>query len=230
MGANMIRLSVKFDTSGFERKLAALKKDQVPFASAVALTGTAQDAASELNMRLPDYLDNPTPFTRKAFSSSRANKRDGKAMRAIVFAKDAQAKYLQYQVFGGSRAPNKRAQRLPSNVNLNEFGNIPRGEIARLIALAKEGKRIAKARGRKLGISSKLDLFYGDPGNGNPPGIYKRVVHGDRHALVPLIVFPSQQVQYKPRFPMRDIVQRVVAQKFAPRFKAALADAIGSAR
>jgi len=179
-------ISIKIDTSGLERQLKALANDQVPYATAVALTRTAQDAAKELNAELPKHLDNPTPFTRQAFTMRRATKRD---LRAVVLAKPAQAKYLQYQVHGGSRAPNKKAQRLPSQIKLNAFGNIPRGEIVRLIALAKAGKRLTKAKGRKLGVSSKINLFYGDPGNGRPPGIYKRVVNGEQQMLVPLIVF-----------------------------------------
>lgn len=220
-------ISVKVDISGLERRSQALANDQVPFATAVALTRTAQDAAKELNTELPHYLDKPTSFTQKAFTHRRATKWD---LQALVFAKDVQAKYLLYQVLGGGRAPNKKAQKLPSNIKLNEFGNIPRGEIARLIALAKSGKKLTKYKSRKLGVSNKLDLFYGDPGNGRPPGIYKRVVQGDQHHLIPLIVFPRQTVHYKPRFPMRTIVQRVVAQRFRSHFATALREAMATAR
>lgn len=204
-----------------------LHSEQVPFATASALTRTAQDAANELNAVMPRYIDRPTPFTQKAFTQSRATKRD---LRAVVFAKDAQAKYLRYQILGGNRTPDKLANKLPSTINLNEFGNIPRGEIAKLIALAKAGKRLTKARGKRLGVSSKLDLFYGDPANGMPPGIYKRVVQGDRHTLIPLVVFSKKPSHYKPIFPMREIVQRVVQQKFAANFKTAFAGAIKTAR
>lgn len=220
-------ISVKVDISGIERRAQFLHQDQVPYATAVALTRTAQDAASALNAELPRYIDRPTSFTQKAFTQHRATKRD---LQAVVFAKDIQAKYLRYQVFGGERAPNKKAQKLPSNIKLNEFGNIPRGEIARLIAFAKAGKKLTKARGKRLGISSKLDLFYGDPGNGRLPGIYKRVVQGERHILVPLIVFPAQKVHYKPRFPMCAIVQRVVDQRFRTHFATALREATATAR
>jgi len=203
----MISISVSGDFSRLAQRLREIGEKQAKYAAAVALTRTAQDAAKELNAELPRHLDNPTPFTRQAFTMRRATKSD---LRAVVLAKPAQAKYLQYQVAGGSRAPNKKAQKLPSQIKLNAFGNIPRGEIVRLIALAKAGKRLTKAKGRKLGVSSKLNLFYGDPGNGRPPGIYKRVVNGEQQMLVPLIVFPQQQVQYRPRFPMRAIVERVV--------------------
>lgn len=221
-------ISIKVDISGLERMAQMLHSEQVPFATAVALTRTAQDAANELNTVVPRYIDRPTPFTQKSFTQSRATKRD---LRAVVFVKDIQAKYLRYQILGGNRAPDKIANKLPSTINLNEFGNIPRGEIAKLIALAKAGKRLTKARGKRLGISNKLDLFYGDPaGTGMPPGIFKRVVNGDRNILIPLVVFLKKPAHYKPIFPMREIVQRVVQQKFAINFKIAFADAIKTAR
>jgi hypothetical protein len=222
-----MKISVKVDLSGLERMLQRLEKKQVPYATALALTRTAQDAATALNAELPQYISKPTSFTQKAFTQRKAEKHD---LRAVVFAKGVQAKYLRYQVLGGDRAPNKKAQRLPSNINLNAFGNIPRGEITRLIALAKAGGRLTKYKGKKLGISSKLDLFYGDPGHGKPPGIYKRVVQGGQHILVPLIVFTQQSVHYKPRFPMRAIVQRVVNQRFRAHFAIAMREAKATAR
>lgn len=223
----MIDIRVTSDFNRLAQQLRAIGEKQVRYAGAVALTRTARDAAAALNDQMPKHLDNPTAFTKRAFTTRKATKQD---LRAVVLAMPAQAKYLRYQIAGGSRAPTKKAQRLPSQIKLNAFGNIPRGEIVRLIALAKEGKRLTKARGRKLGISNKLDLFYGDPGHGRPPGIYKRVVNGDQNILVPLIVFPAVPAKYKPRLPMREIVQRVVNQRFADHFRAAWAEAVRTAR
>lgn len=222
----MIDIRVTGDFNRLAQQLRAMGK-QAEYAAAVALTRTARDAARELNDELPRHLDNPTRFTRQAFTIRPATKH---TLRAVVLAKDAQASYLRYQVAGGERAPKRKAQRLPSEIKLDQFGNLPRGEIARLIALAKAGKRLTKARGRKLGISSKLDLFYGNPGHGKPPGIYKRVAQGDQHVLLPLIVFPAVTAKYRPRIPMREIVQRVVDRRFAVHFREAWAQAVKTAR
>lgn len=220
-------ISIKHDLDEVARWARRIAADQVPFATALALTRTVEQAAAELTRELPRALDKPTPFTLKAWSIRRATKID---QTAVVFAKDAQEQYLQWQVFGGDRAPNKKAQRLPTAIKLNEFGNIPRGEIKRLVKLAQEGKRLTRARGAKLGISNKVDLFYGDPGNGMPPGVFKRVVHGNTHQLVPLVVMPQRAVHYKARFPMRDIVLRVVRSRFAANYAEAWAQALRSAR
>jgi hypothetical protein len=220
-------INVKHDIDRMGQWALAMAAEQLPFATALALTRTASDAANELTRELPKHLDKPTPFTMRAFSVARADKR---TLTAAVFAKDAQAAYLRWQVDGGSRPPSKVAQRLPNAIKLNDFGNIPRGEIARLIKLAQAGQRLTRARGRRLAISSKVDLFYGDPGNGMPPGVFKRVVQGTEHKLIPLVVFPKQAAQYKARLPMHAIVERVVRDRFPANFSAALDQALRSAR
>jgi len=220
-------VSVRDDIDALARWARVIASDQLPFATAAALTQVARDAADDVKAALPQYLDKPTPFTLRAFRVQRAEKRD---LRAAVYAMDAQAQYLYWQVEGGMRQPNRIAQKLPSQIKLNEFGNIPRGEIARLIQLAQAGKRLTRARGEKLGISSKVDLYYGDPGHGWPVGIYKRVQAGTEHKLVPLVVFPKRGVQYRARLPLRDIVARTVRTRFAARFTASLDQAMRTAR
>ena len=220
-------ISVSSDIERLAKWARVMAADQVPFATALALTRTAQDAEKALTAELPRQLDKPTPFTMRAFGVSKATKR---ALTATIYAKDAQAKYLRWQVYGGQRAPARVAQRLPTAIKVNDFGNIPRGEIARLIKLAQEGKRLTRARAAKLGVSSKVDLFYGDPGNGMPAGVYKRVQHGAEHHLVPLVVFPRVSARYRARFPMRAIVERVVRARFASNYRDAWAQALRSAR
>lgn len=220
-------ISVKSDLDRLVDWSHRLVNDQLDYATAVALTRTARDASDELGKATNQYIDKPTPFTQRAWTSTRATKG---TLVASVRAKDVQARYLQWQVFGGARSPARKAQKLPTAIKLNEFGNIPKGEIARLIKLAQEGKRLTRKRGARLGISSEVDLYYGAPGHGMPPGIYKRVEQSGVHHLVPLVVFPSQDVHYKPRLPMLQIVDGVVRRRFAPNFTQAWREAMASAR
>lgn len=222
----MMQISVSHDLHRTQ-SWAGRMKEQLPFANALALTRTGQDVGDALSKALPQHLEDPTPFTMKAFGVQRATKQ---SQRAVVFTKQAQEQYLKWQIFGGSRPPARKAQKLPSNIKLNQYGNIPRGEVQRLVALAREGKKVSKARGRKLGISNKVDLFYGDPNNGMPPGLYKRVGSGDDGVLVPLVVFPAQNVQYEKRFPMFEIGQRVVGQVYAGHWRTAFEQAMASAK
>lgn len=220
-------ISISSDLEKHARWARFMAADQVPFATALALTRTAQDAEKELTAELPRQLDKPTPFTMRAWGVSKATK---KALTAAVYAKDAQAKYLRWQVYGGQRAPARVSQKLPTAIKVNEFGNIPKGEIARLVKLAQEGKRLTRARARRLGVSNQVELFYGDPGEGRPAGVYKRVQQGAEHHLVPLVVFPRVPAQYRPRLPMQAIVERVVRARFGANYRDAWAQALRSAR
>lgn len=220
-------ITVKVDTAKLERRLQAIAADQVPFATALALTNTARDCSNALTDELPKYLDNPTAFTLRAFTIQRAEKG---ALRARVFAKDAQGRYLKWQIDGGDRAPTRKLQRLPAEIALNAHGNLPAGEIKRLVALAKAGKRVSRARGAKVGVSSKVDLFYGDPGSGRAVGIYKRIVKGDQEFLVPLVIMPQGSVKYRPRFPAERIVRDTAARVFPERFRAAMQRAVSTAK
>jgi hypothetical protein len=202
---------------------------QYRFAVAKALTDTAREVAREdLPQQAEKDLDNPTPFTKSGFFFTPARK---DSLTAVVGAKDRQSSYLHYQVRGGTRRPKRKALRLPSEVELNQFGNMPRGLVAQLIRRAREGKRATKSQSAKFGVSQKVDLFYGDPGDDRPPGIYKRVpLPGDRNRLVPIVVFPSQPAQYKPRLDFAGAVQRAVRSRFVPNLRRATALARATAR
>lgn len=202
---------------------------QYRFAVAKALTDTAREIAREdLPRQAVKDLDEPTPFTKSGFFFTPARK---ESLTAVVGAKDKQAGYLHYQVRGGSRRPKRRGLRLPSEVELNQFGNMPRGLVTQLIRRAKQGKRATKSQSVRFGVSQQVDLFYGDPGDDRPPGIYKRVpLPGDRNRLVPIVVFPEQAAQYKPRFDFTGAVQRAVRTRFAENLRRAIALARATAR
>lgn len=196
----MIKISVKVDIDRATQWLTGLQREQIPFAVAKALTQTAKDAQAELQAQLPVHLDKPVPFTNRAFAIEPATK---SRPTAAVFIKEAQWKYLQYQVKGGTRLPKNKALVEPVNVALNQYGNMPRNKVRALLA-------------RKDVFVGKIYGF---------PGIYQRV--GQKLKL--LIAF-APQAEYKPRFDFKGIVHRVVMAKFKANFDQALREALRTAR
>jgi hypothetical protein len=193
-------------------------------ATARALTMTARDLREALPKAMEADLDKPTPFTLRGFYLKAAT---SSSLQAEVGIMPKQAAYLKYQVLGGSRSPNKVALRLPAVVSVNQYGNLPAGVIKQLIARAKAGKRTTKRQSKRSGVSSGVDLFYGDPGDGRPPGIYKRVVlSATRHQLVPVVVMPKRAASYRRRFDFFGHSRRVVLDRWSPNVSAALARAL----
>lgn len=197
---------------------------QFPFAAARALTQTAQDIAKVMPAEVNRVFEGgAVPFTKGAFAVKRAEKTN---LTAMVNIKPRQAEYLRYQIEGGIRRPKGVALRLPSVVQLTPQGNLPAGLIRQLVARAKAGKRTTKAQKRKFGVSRNVDLFYGDPEDGRPAGIYRRIE--DR--LVPIVVFPKTSAKYKRRFDFFGVSRRIADQRFRVNYERAFAQALATAR
>lgn len=222
----MITVKIEGELAAFTANM----EKQVKFAAAKALTRTAQAVQRAIPAELDKALDRPTEFTKRGTYMSPA-KRDN--LVAVVGFKDKQARYMRYQVEGGTRSPTARGIKLPGNVVLDQHGNIPRGLIAKLIAAAQSGKYGAGVK-KRLGINGKgnapanLSLFYGQPKNRPdlPVGIYRRIGSG----IVPVVVFSQKPAKYQPRFKFKELAERVVRDTFAKEFDAALDDAMRTAR
>lgn len=210
--------------SGFDR--------QVAFAASRALNATGKAVADAMPSEMQRALDRPAPFTQRGVRVLRyANKAK---LETVVGFMDAQAKYMALQIAGGVRQPGRGGLRLPSAINVNEFGNIPRGLIAQLVAVANKERKLSKVKSRRIKVSNKVELFYGDPedhgGKRYPRGIYKRVEIGIRHQLIPLIVFPVVAAKYKKRFDFPAIAERIVNRVWPEQFDVALEEALRSAK
>lgn len=229
----MIRVEIK----GMDQTLARLagQAKQVRYAAAVALTKTARKVADAMPAVMERDLDRPTAFTKRGLYVLSANRN---SLTATVGIKDRQASYLKYQIAGGTREPGPRGIKLPGNIQLNSFGNIPKGLIDKLKAAAQDGS-LAKGIARRLGETNRrkgaapIQLFYGKPtGRGwekAPMGIWRRIP-GSPSKLVPIIIFEDTPAKYKPRFNFRREAEAVVAREWDRQFAAAFADAMRTAR
>jgi hypothetical protein len=233
-------MQIKIDTSSFkalEARIMGMGK-QVNYATAVALTKTAKLAQAAMPAALDKALDRPTPFTKSSVFVTPANKNN---LAATIGFKDRAATYMQRQIEGGTLTPGKGGLKLPGDIVLNAFGNIPRGMINKLKAAAQSGQ-LSKAIGKRLGLGNRrkgaapIQLFYGKPTGAGweqaPMGIWRRIpgTSGGKGKLVPVILFEDTAFKYKPRFRFRDEVEKVVRAEWPGQFNAALDEAIRTAR
>lgn len=224
--------TIKVDTGPTIRALQQTMRDQVPFAVATALTRTAKAVERELPAALERSLDRPTEFTKRGTFVRAATKTN---LQAVVGFRPIQSGYLRYQIEGGVRQPNRKALRLPAAIGLDAFGNIPRGIIARLLAVAKREGKLTRRQSRRIKVSSKVEIFYGDPRDLGakqfPPGIYKRLDEGGgRHRLIPLIVFPVRSARYRKRFDFEGLSSSVVQSQWPRILEESIAYAQATAR
>jgi hypothetical protein len=125
-------IDLRVDLRALKRGLSDVRKKQLPFATAQALTVTAGHVGEGWIQEMKARLETPTPFTLGSVAVRGASK--GRLV-ATVFVKDIAAAYLSPLIDGGPHALGKKKGLLnPKNVPLNQYGNLSRGKIAALKA------------------------------------------------------------------------------------------------
>jgi hypothetical protein len=235
----MLTIKVTHDFDTLAASLGRQAK-QVAFATAVALTRTGQDLRNAIPAALDEALDKPTEFTKRGTYLVPA-RRD--RLVAEIGFRAIQSRYMRYQIEGGIYEPKAGGIKLPGEIQLNAFGNIPRGTIAALKRAAKDGSLGASVR-KRLGVdgnrrkgAAPIQLFYGQPtGKGwekAPIGIWRRIppaYPGAKGKLIPVVVFEQTKAVYRRRFDLQRLGQTTVDRRFAQHFDRELSKALATAR
>lgn len=195
--------SVQGSIRDIELHLTGLGRDQVPFATALALTNTALFVEQKIKAEIPRVFNRPTKFTLNSTFVRPATKQ---RLWAEVKIKDeafkavAPIRWLAPQIYGGSRTLKRFEQRLvnagamppgyfavpASGADLDGFGNMSKGEIVRMLSDLQahwdtRQNTTAASRGRRRRSRTRRPTFYFSTWPVTPrtahlrPGIYKRV-------------------------------------------------------
>lgn len=150
----MISISVKHDLAGLTRWLNDLQRKHVPFATALALTRTADKVITAEYAEMRRVFDRPTPFTLNSLRKIPATKTK---LVAYVFPKDLGQyrkhyeeldHYLYPQIMGGPRSLLgfekylRRAGKLPfgmfvvpgERAELDKYGNFKRSQWVKILS------------------------------------------------------------------------------------------------
>jgi hypothetical protein len=237
---------LKVEPKSFEdlkKKLTEVQRDQIPFATALALTRTAARVkAAEIAWMQGGIDRGATPWTLRSLYLKRAEKKAlGKGAR-VWFIDGADrgtpaGEYLKPQVHGGGREPKRGEKAIRSRhklangrflvpgryVPLNAYGNIKGGP-------ATMQKILANIRGGRDALTDtkkgKTSFFQGVPkGRSGPAGIWER-----RGKKLRLFFVETGQPQYKAKFDFFGIADNIVGKYYDYEFAQALSYAIRSAK
>lgn len=255
----MIQFSVKSDLEATVSQWARVAGDQIPYATALALTRTARAGKEEVERQLPSLIDRPTPYTMKGFRLYPATKL---RLVATVDFRDAFGRgtsardYLSPLVYGGKRklkAFERSLQRtglLPSGyaafpgsaAKMDAYGNMSRGQIVQILSYFKafgeqgysanmnDKKRGALARGNKRTGTRGITYFIGRPGGGRLPlGVWQRINFGTAGSAIKPVIIFASQPSYGQQLDVPGIAKRVIDERFAKELERAVADAMRTA-
>lgn len=216
-------------------------RNQLPFATARALTAVARSAQKELTRSIEASFDRPTPWIKNSVFVQAATKAK---LEAVVGIKNkgsraTPADYLREHILTGTRSnkPMEKAMRamdvLPvgwlvvpsrSGVPRDAYGNVSRATVNRILrALAQ------KQTATRGGVSSRLFVIKPGQRSHLKPGIWSVSRAGDQQILKPVFLF-VHAATYRMVFDMPRIVAEVVRKELRGEFERALAGALRTAR
>ena len=251
----MVAITVKHDLDKLKAEMTRIEREQIPFATAKALTKTAQAAQAAVKQEMASVFDRPTPFTLNSTFIKTATKTK---LEAEVYLKDEGNKgggsarvRLEPQLVGGPRAFKRMEgalrhagllgnseQAVPgAAADLDAYGNMSRGQIVQILAYFKAfpeaGYKANTTQAKKdkmaKGTKTKQGVRYFLKRDGRGRGIYKATATGFGSAIQPVLMF-VRKAQYKRRLDMPGVVNRTVAREFRDWFKDAMAEAMRSAQ
>jgi hypothetical protein len=251
-----LRIGVDPDNA-LARSFTALERQQLPFAAMQAANATAWEIRQRWAEIMPRVFDRPTPLTMRAVVYEKATKSKPYAVVKIrdeAFKGTPPAKYLQAQVYGGSRATKAFEKRLQAaglmpagmqavpgrGAQLDAFGNIAGSQMNKI--LSQLGARFdplqnetAESRARRQRREAKRGDRRGDyfavpkQSKGLRPGIYQRVRTGFGSAVRIIMAF-VRPATYKARYPIFQLAERMYAQIFKFQLERELAKAVENAK
>ena len=247
-------ISVKADIKEVEKYLTRIERKQIPFATALSLTKTAQHVKSKTLVRIfPRIFDRPTKWI--APSKSPTSKRGGFYIKpatkrdytAGVFIKDEEwgkigtpaFNVLKPQIEGGRRKSKSHEKKLralgilgddeytvPGDaMRLDRFGNLTRATYSKILADV-QGSNVGFAQGFGQATTKRGKKQYFYSPNLKPRGIYRRI---SRRRLVVALLF-IRAPRYKSRFDFIGISTRAARKRWPIEFQKALDRALKTAR
>ena len=225
-------------TSNLTQFLRSIEKtrQQIPFATAKALTLTVKDVREGLKTEMQRVFKAPTPYTLRSLYMKSATKASLAAeVGHIDFGGKggAAGKYLKPQVFGGSR-PFKRSERqlgeywVPTRrTPLNSYGNIRRGTMTQVLSvLGKNPDYYQNTTKRSRKRNKKLPEYFTSHGGRLPAGVWQR---SGRKSIKPILFF-TKSPGYTPRYDFFGISRKITAEQFPLHFRSTMAEAMRTAR
>ena len=238
----MIKLDIKDMMSREIGLWAQSAGNQMPFATAKALTMSAKAGKEEIERRMPQLIDRPTSFTLCGLQLDSATKarlvakvefrpdsRDW--LSPIVFGKPRKLKAFERSLQGTGLVPGGYYAMPGSAVQLDAHGNMSTGQIRSIVASVRKSQGPQSQGKRRRSPRKGVSYFVGQPGGGKLPlGVWQKTTFAMGSAIKPVLIFVSKRPGYRKQLDVQGIAQQIVRQRFPRELTAAMLHALETRR
>lgn len=240
---------IKVTLEGAKRAAEVMAKaeKQVAFATAVALTRTAQIAKREVEAEMPKVFDRPTRWSLNSLRLIPAKKDRLVARVEMKNEADKSApatKWLNPEIEGGPRADKGSERNLRSKgvlpagrfivpgkgAKLDRFGSMTKGAITKALSgvggFAEQGYSANATGSRRSRAKGNAKRYFVMKRGSMPIGIAERTSRSRMHILLAFTRRPT----YRKRLDFYGIGDKVVQRHLRDEFEKAYAQAIRTAR
>lgn len=246
----MLKIEANTNVEELSKALRTLGSKQIPFALALMATRLAQLVKKGELAVMRARLDRPTATTMNSLYVKPAKKGNPEAR---AFFKDAWTSgvpadtYLQQAVKGGRR-PHKRFEKaliakgimqpgqyaLPAPSVLNQFGNVPRGTITKILSGLGAAETVSGVQANATGSKrskrkGNADKYFAGDVDGTQ-GIWERRKTAFGDAVRPVFVFSEGEPGYRVIVPFYKIADNIVKANRTKEFASAMDQALSTAR
>lgn len=246
-----MKLDVRGDISQVTQHLSRLARDQVPFATSVAINRTLVFVRKKVQEEARRAFDRPTAWTLSATEIKFTKKHDLTGdihFREGLTSRGDAIRFLGHQIYGGGR-PHKRSEELlqqagkmptgwyivpASRAPLDRYGGFKRSIMQRVLSDVRAQFDALQNRTKRSGRRRKggLDYFSSWPPNRKTahlkPGIYARD-RGISQAIYPVLLFVPR-VSYRKRYRFFETIDGAARFRFPLEFALAMRRAIETAK
>lgn len=247
--AGPVEISVRSNIKDIRRSLATLVGKQMPYATALAVTRTAQDVKAAIEKEMSVVFDRPTRWTLNSlrlFPAKKSNPTAKVWMKNEADKATPPSRWLKPQIDGGQRE-DKRSERmlkaagiLPQGMAmvpgagavLDKYGNMSRGQITQILsglaAFNTAGFTANASNSARSRAKGNAVRYFVLRKGGRPIGIAQRTGKS-KSSIVVVMAFVSRP-NYSKRLDFYGVADRVVAARLTANLDAAISEAVRTSR
>lgn len=243
---------IRIDATGLRSADASIDEvlDQIPYATALALTRTAKEVEAALVDEMKSVFDRPTRWTLNSLRVFPATKE--KQVARVWMKNEADksvpaTRWMEPEIYGGPRRDKRsesmlRARGILPNgkyivpgegAQLDQYGNIKRGYLTRVLSgvggFSQQGynaNATGSARSQRRGNARRFFVMHDS--KRAPIGIAERTGRG-RDNLRMVLAF-VRRPSYRKTFDFFEVADRVAEERLSANFREAMEQAIRTRR